>query len=124
MSEMEPQQQKSTNRAAEIIDTAVEVMERDLSTSAEMLNATKSLPVAQQAMVPYKEAPAEDQAIIDNLMNEIDMSDTNSIIFFGNKAQEQLSTISESMLEGVRNKDLGSAGESLNSVVATIRGFE
>ena len=124
MSELEPQKQKATDGAAKIIDSAVEVMERDLSTSAEMLTATKSLPVAQQAMVPYKEAPVEDQAIIDGLMNEIDLSDTNSIIFFGNKAQEQLSTISESMLEGVRNKDLGSAGDSLNSVVATIRGFD
>ncbi len=124
MSEMEPQMQNSTDRTAEIIDSTVELMERDLNTSAEMLNATKALPEVKNALVPYKEAPAEDQAIIDGLMNEINMDDTNSIIFFGNKAQEQLSTISENMLEGVRNKDLGTAGESLNDVVATIRGFD
>ena len=124
MSEMEPQMQNSTDRAAEIIDSTVELMERDLNTSAEMLNATKALPEVKNSLVPYKEAPAEDQAIIDGLMNEINMEDTNSIIFFGNKAQEQLSTISENMLEGVRNKDLGTAGESLNDVVATIRGFD
>ena len=121
---MEPQMQNSTDRAAEIIDSTVELMERDLNTSAEMLNATKALPEVKNSLVPYKEAPAEDQAIIDGLMNEINMDDTNSIIFFGNKAQEQLSTISENMLEGVRNKDLGTAGESLNDVVATIRGFD
>jgi len=99
-------------------------MERDLSTSAEMLDATKALPEVKKEIVAYQEAPEEDKAIIDGLINEIDMNDTNSIIFFGNKAQEQLSTISENMLEGVRNKDLGSAGESLNNVVATIRGFD
>jgi uncharacterized protein YaaN involved in tellurite resistance len=40
----------------------------------------------------------------------LDLRDSNSIIFFGSKAQEQLTTISDSMLEGVRNKDTGPAG--------------
>jgi len=57
-------------------------------------------------------------------MSEIDLTDSNSIIFFGSKAQQELTTISDSMLEGVRNKDLGSAGESLNSMVTVLRGFE
>jgi hypothetical protein len=52
------------------------------------------------------------------LMAEIDLHDSNSIIFFGSKAQEQLTTISDSMLEGVRNKDTGPAGSALNDMVA------
>ncbi|NNC97547.1 MAG: toxic anion resistance protein [Gammaproteobacteria bacterium] len=99
-------------------------MEQELISSKDMLEATKALPEVKNAMIVYQEAEAEDKQAIEGLINEIDMTDTNSIIFFGNKAQEQLSTVSENMLEGVRNKDLGSAGDSLNEVVATLRGFD
>ena len=40
-------------------------------------------------------------------MSEIDMSDTKSILFFGTKAQQQLTSISDMMLEDVRTKDIG-----------------
>ncbi|MEM7195746.1 MAG: toxic anion resistance protein [Pseudomonadota bacterium] len=65
----------------------------------------------------------DDQAKIGQLVTEIDMGDSNSIIFFGTKAQQQLTTISDNMLEGVRNKDVGPAADSLNDMVATLRGF-
>ncbi len=35
-----------------------------------------------------------------------------------------MSTVSENMLEGVRNKDLGTTGAPLNNMIATIRGFD
>ncbi len=56
-------------------------------------------------------------------IDEIDMEDTNSIIGFGSAAQEELQEISQSMLQGVRNKDVGPAGDSLRDMVTTIRGF-
>ena len=56
-------------------------------------------------------------------MDEIDMSDTNSIVSFGSAAQAELQEISQSMLQGVRNKDVGPAGDSLRGIVTTIRGF-
>lgn len=124
MSELELQTQKQTDAAVQVIDSAVEVMEGELNTSKELLEAVKALPEVKNALIVYNEAEEADKNEIDVLMNEIDMSDTNSIIFFGNKAQEQLSTVSENMLEGVRNKDLGSAGDALSDVVATLRGFD
>ena len=81
-------------------------------------------PNIQNAPVPYQEANDNEKAQLDNLMTEIDLADSNSIIFFGSKAQEQLTTISDSMLEGVRNKDVGAAGGALNSMVAVLRGFD
>jgi uncharacterized protein YaaN involved in tellurite resistance len=68
-------------------------------------------------------APREDRQTIAALIAEIDLTDSNSIIFFGSKAQEQLTTISDNMLEGVRNKDVGPAGEALNEMVSVLRGF-
>lgn len=54
---------------------------------------------------------------------EIDMGDTNSIVSFGSAAQAELQEISQAMLQDVKNKDVGPAGDSLRSIVTTIRGF-
>ena len=61
---------------------------------------------------------------ISQLSAEINIKDSQTIMFFGSKAQEQLTTISDKMLEGVKNKDLGTAGNDLNAMVAVIRGFD
>lgn len=62
-------------------------------------------------------------AEIKKRMAELDMSNTQSIIEFGSAAQADLQTISQTMLAGVRNKDVGPAGDSLRNIVSTIRGF-
>ncbi|MEN9011481.1 MAG: toxic anion resistance protein [Yoonia sp.] len=56
-------------------------------------------------------------------MAEIDMDNAQSIVGFGSGAQAELQMISQSMLAGVRNKDVGPAGDSLRNIVSTIRGF-
>lgn len=80
--------------------------------------------VISQELASRVPAPAEDHRQITALLNELDMKDSNSIIFFGTKAQEQLSTISDRMLEGVRAKDTGPAGSALNDMVTVLRGFD
>ena len=75
-------------------------------------------------LLTYGDADADRRARIENLMSEIDINDSNSIIFFGVKAQEQLTMISDQILEGVRNKDVGPAGGALSEMVATLRGFD
>ena len=77
-----------------------------------------------QDIVAYNKIDAAEKKEVDSIIGEIDMSDRSSIIFFGSGAQEQMSTISERMLEGVRNKDLGSASKSLNEMVVAIKGFD
>ncbi|OZA10990.1 MAG: toxic anion resistance protein [Rhodobacterales bacterium 17-64-5] len=56
-------------------------------------------------------------------MAEIDMGNTQSIISFGAGAQSELQAISQEMLAGVKNKDVGPAGQALADIVTTIRGF-
>lgn len=60
---------------------------------------------------------------IERIMGEVDLKNSNSIIHFGSAAQEELQLISQSMLVGVKNKDLGPAGDSLRDIVTTLRGF-
>ena len=80
-------------------------------------------PTEANAVVPLAEAdkPLGDE--IKRRMAEIDMGDTQSIVSFGSAAQAELQEISQSMLADVRNKDVGPAGDSLRSIVTTIRGF-
>lgn len=96
----------------------------DVANETDMLPGTELLPELTPDLLPYEQVDPEERNRIDKLMNEIDLGDSNSIIFFGSKAQQELTSISDSMLEGVRNKDLGSAGNSLNQMVAVLRGFE
>ena len=63
------------------------------------------------------------QAEVDRRKAEIDMANTQSIIRFGTAAQSELQSISQDMLAGVRNKDLGPAGDSLREMVTSLRGF-
>jgi uncharacterized protein YaaN involved in tellurite resistance len=58
------------------------------------------------------------------LVAELDLSDSHSILFFGSRAQDELTTVSDRMLERVRNKDIGPAGNALNDMVVTLRGFD
>ncbi|MEM1375672.1 MAG: toxic anion resistance protein [Pseudomonadota bacterium] len=77
------------------------------------------LPEPSNALVPVDAAKPE----IDKRKAEIDMENTQSIVEFGSTAQAELQQISQSMLAGVRNKDVGPAGDSLRDIVTTIRGF-
>ncbi|MCA1774635.1 MAG: toxic anion resistance protein [Paracoccaceae bacterium] len=81
------------------------------------------LPEPKGDVVALDQADAPTGDAIRRRMDEIDMGDTNSIVSFGSAAQAELQQISQSMLEGVRNKDVGPAGDSLRTIVSTIRGF-
>ena len=82
------------------------------------------VPAPKQELITLQTANVEQTSAIQTRMAEIDVSNTQSIIKFGSKAQEDLTAISDEMLEGVRNKDVGPAGQSLRSMVTTIRGFD
>ena len=81
------------------------------------------LPEPGTAIVALETATAPVAEDIRKRMAELDMSNTQSIISFGSGAQAELQVISQEMLAGVKNKDVGPAGDSLRNIVTTIRGF-
>lgn len=104
-------------------------MSQDIRTKAEasLANVEKVTAVVLAEpgteIVTLDQADATTSAEITKRISELDMSDTNSIVRFGSSAQAELQEISQSMLQGVRNKDVGPAGDSLRNIVTTIRGF-
>ncbi|MEA3467732.1 MAG: toxic anion resistance protein [Thermodesulfobacteriota bacterium] len=77
-----------------------------------------------KSLVRYQQAEPPERAAMDALIQEIDLNDSHSLLYFGAPAQQQLASISDDMLEGVRNKDTGPAGEALNRMMGTVRGFD
>ncbi len=95
------------------------------STQAAMRAAaheTAALPVNE--IVALDDAPPAEQQHIKQLLAELDLTDSSAIMHFGAKAQQQLTEVSDQMLEGVRTKDTGTAGATLSQMVGTLRGFD
>ena len=80
-------------------------------------------PAADQVATAAISKPIE-PAKVSALLAEIDLNDSHSVLFFGSSAQEQLTAVSDGMLARVRVKEVGPAGEALNDMVLTLRGFD
>ncbi|WP_194094347.1 toxic anion resistance protein [Marivivens aquimaris] len=94
------------------------------ATLAEVQKVTAAVlpePNAVTVSLDQADQPTSDE--ISRRMAEIDITDTNSIVRFGSRAQAELQQISQAMLSGVKNQEVGPAGNSLREIVATIRGF-
>ena len=81
------------------------------------------LPEPMAEVIALKSATADKAEAIRRRMAEVDLTSTRSIIAFGSSAQAELQVISQAMLQDVKNKDVGPAGDSLRKIVTTIRGF-
>ena len=106
------------------MSTTIQKQAQDALALVEEVNAViLPEPAAAEAIVPFREADARVSKEIEARMEELDMTDTGSIVNFGSAAQAELQEISQAMLADVRNKDVGPAGDSLRDIVTTIRGF-
>jgi len=98
-------------------------MSESTTTALEDTAVGNTLAILAEEPVTLATASNDQKEKIEELKRQLNMSDSNDILFFGSQAQEQLTTISDNMLEGVKNKELGTAGESLNEMVGVLRGF-
>ncbi len=112
--------QEKAEEVREELTEKLEVVESELEEATPDLNAI----MEEEGIVAYDSSSQIDQTKMELVAKEINIHDSHSVIFFGASAQENLNRVSESMLEGVKNKELGTAGDSLNSLVASIKGFD
>ncbi|WP_084864059.1 toxic anion resistance protein [Salibaculum halophilum] len=105
-------------------DRTADTKQKAQAAEAEVAQVSATvLPEPGADVVTADTADPATAAEINKRMAELDLTDTNSIISFGSAGQAELQQISQSMLQGVRNKDVGPAGDSLREIVTTIRGF-
>lgn len=66
----------------------------------------------------------EERQKVEGLMNELEPGDSQSIVHFGSGAQSEMTTISQNMMDGVKNKDSGPAGDILNDMMLKVRSLD
>lgn len=81
--------------------------------------ATRELALAKDNL-----PAAEYDSAVDKAMSELDDLNTHNIIHYGSQAQEQVTAIADQMLDGVKSKDAGPAGDMLSEMVVVLRGFD
>ncbi|WP_210527113.1 toxic anion resistance protein [Rubellimicrobium arenae] len=104
-------------------DTTREAAQAALAQAEKVTTMVLPEPAPAAEVTPLAQATPAMSEEIRRRMAEIDPTNTGSIVAFGSRAQGELQQISQSMLRGVRNKDVGPAGNSLRSIVAALRGF-
>ncbi len=67
--------------------------------------------------------PAEKEAI-DEFIKKVDVTDTTQVIQYGSTAQNKISAFSDNVLENVKNKNVGEAGDLLAELVSQIKDFD
>ena len=67
----------------------------------------EALPDPVADLLSYEASDPDAKAEIERRMRELDMTNSQTIIKFGSGAQQELTALSDQMLDGVRNKDLG-----------------
>ena len=66
----------------------------------------------------------EEKKMVDQFVEKIDITNSNSILQYGVGAQKKIADFSESALNNVKTKDLGEVGDMLSSVVCELKSFE
>ncbi len=78
---------------------------------------TDSLTEAEERLSP------EEQKQVEEFANQIDITETNTILTYGAATQQKMADFSDKALDNVRSKDMGEVGELLADVVTELKGF-
>lgn len=66
----------------------------------------------------------EEKKMVDQFVEKIEITNSNSILRYGVGAQKKIADFSETALNNVKTKDLGEIGEMLSTVVCELKNFE
>ena len=69
------------------------------------------------------ELTPEEQKAVDEFVGKIDLNNAAHILQYGADAQQKMADFSDSALESVRTKDLGTVGDTLADLVTDLKGF-
>ena len=97
--------------------------------------AVQEAPAAAEEKKPEPVAAEDDSLNFDNLseqekaavlafVDRIDISDSETVLKYGNAAQMKISQFSDKILEDVKTKDTGAISDMLTNLVAELKGFD
>ena len=89
--------------------------------SAEAASAPEKTP---ESSLDINKLPEEEQKMVRDFASQIDTTDSTILVQYGAPAQTKIANFSDSMLQNVRTKDMGAAGDLLSDLVVEIKGFD
>ena len=92
-------------------------------TIGEEVKAEEAAPLQEVDIEDKIELTPEEQKAVDEFVNKIDLSNAAHILQYGADAQQKMADFSDSALESVRTKDLGTVGDTLADLVTDLKGF-
>lgn len=72
----------------------------------------------------YDSLTEEEKAAIEEFNSKFDVNDATQVIQYGSKAQSKISQFSDSVLDGVKTKNVGEVGDLLANLVGQIKSFD
>lgn len=85
--------------------------------------ATEPAAVQEVNIEDKIELTLEEQKAVDEFVSKIDLNNAAHILQYGADAQQKMADFSDSALESVRTKDLGTVGDTLADLVTDLKGF-
>jgi len=90
----------------------------------EILSGEKVTEEKVENSLNYNLLSEEEKKAIDEFCQKVDVTDSVQVLQFGSAAQNKISSFSDSVLENVKTKSTGEAGELLSSLVAEVKSFD
>ncbi len=79
---------------------------------------------AEDDSLNFDNLSPEEQAAVLAFVDRIDITNSETVLKYGNAAQMKISQFSDKILEDVKTKDTGEISDMLTNLVSTLRGFD
>ena len=79
--------------------------------------------VAEAPQQPEIVLSAEEQAMVDAFAEKIDLHNTAIILQYGASSQKKIAAFSDTVLAGVKTKELGETGNMITDLIGELKGF-
>ena len=80
--------------------------------------------VKESAALTMESLTKEEQVMVQEFASRIDITDPTVMVQYGADSQNKVASFSDSLLNNLRTKDSGEAGELLSDLVSEIKGFD
>ena len=132
----EPEKQETPAQEAPVVQEAPVAQAAPAAQEAPVAQAAVQAAPAPKAEEKAEPVAAEDDSLnFDNLSEQeqaavlafverIDISDSETVLKYGNAAQMKISQFSDKILEDVKTKDTGAISDMLTDLVAELKGFD
>ncbi len=107
----------------EAVAAAVQAVEEEMNTKAETAEPKVEAVSEADDSLNFNNLTPEEQAAVLAFVDRIDITDSETVLKYGNAAQNKISQFSDRILEDVKTKDTGAISDMLSRLVAELKGF-